>query len=109
MSVRGQRWWCGGYQDCPRQSPTITLRDLRHTAVPLAVGVGANLEAVPPMLVHKSAVLTSGTYVDQFLDDFEAVVDPLDMACGGGSVRDRTRTAADPYTPEATLRCGKGF
>lgn len=59
--------------------PTITPRDLRHTAASLAVSAGANVLGVQRMLGHKNAAMTLNTYADLFDADLEAVADALDL------------------------------
>ncbi|UMB70105.1 tyrosine-type recombinase/integrase [Mycobacterium paraterrae] len=60
--------------------PSVTPRDLRHTAASLAISAGANVKAVQTMLGHASAVLTLDTYADLFPDDLERVATALDVA-----------------------------
>ena len=60
--------------------PPMTMHDLRHTAVSLAISSGANVKAVQRMLGHASAAMTLGVYADLFDDDLDAVAKRLDDA-----------------------------
>lgn len=46
-----------------------TFHNLRHTAVSLAVGSGANIKLVQRIAGHKSATMTLDVYSDLFDDD----------------------------------------
>lgn len=58
--------------------PRMTLHDLRHTAVSLAVSSGANIKAVQRIAGHKSATMTLDTYADLFASDMADVAARLD-------------------------------
>ncbi|WP_049773267.1 tyrosine-type recombinase/integrase [Segniliparus rotundus] len=60
--------------------PTITPRDLRHTAASLAVSAGANVKSVQRVLGHTKASMTLGVYSDLFDTGLDLVVDNLDTA-----------------------------
>ena len=57
--------------------PTLTPRDLRHTAARLAVQAGANIRALQRILGHESASLTLDRYAGLFNDDLVSVSDQL--------------------------------
>jgi integrase len=71
--------------------PTITPHDLRHTAVSLAVSVGANVKAVQRMVGHANASMTLDTYADLFDEDLDDVADRLNVAIQ--TTADALRTA----------------
>jgi integrase len=71
--------------------PSITPHDLRHTAVSLAVSVGANVKAVQRMVGHAKASMTLDTYADLFDEDLDDVADRLNAAIE--TTADALRTA----------------
>jgi integrase len=71
--------------------PSITPHDLRHTAVSLAVSVGANVKAVQRMVGHAKASMTLDTYADLFDEDLDEVADRLNAAIE--TTADALRTA----------------
>ena len=63
---------------CQQADPTfsrITAHDLRHTAVSLAVSVGANVKVVQRMLGHASAAMTLDIYADLFDSHLDSVAE----------------------------------
>ena len=60
--------------------PRITPHDLRHTAVSLAVSVGANVKAIQRMVGHAKASMTLDTYADLFDEDLDDEADRLNAA-----------------------------
>ncbi|WP_458107454.1 tyrosine-type recombinase/integrase [Arthrobacter sp. R3-55] len=58
----------------------IAPRDLRHSAVGLAVSAGASVKAVQKVLGHSSAAMTLDVYADLFDGDLDSVSDALDHA-----------------------------
>lgn len=77
--------------------PTITPRDLRHTAASLAVSAGANVLAVQRMLGHRKASMTLDTYADLFDSDLDEVAGHLDHA-----IRVAQASAAGPLRDPMT-------
>lgn len=64
----------------------LTLHELRHTAVSLAVSAGANVKSVQRMLGHASAAMTLDVYSGLFDDDLDAVAERLDAAASKARV-----------------------
>jgi integrase len=83
--------------------PTITPHDLRHTAVSLAVSVGANVKAVQRMVGHAKASMTLDTYADLFEEDVDEVADRLNAAIE--STADALRTAYLALSRHKALSC----
>lgn len=71
-------------QEIDAAFPTVTVHDLRHTAVSLAISAGANVKAVQRMLGHASAAMTLDVYADLFDDDLDHVAGRLDEAASKG-------------------------
>jgi integrase len=60
--------------------PSMTIHDLRHTAVSLAISAGANVKAIQKMVGHASAAMTLDTYAELFDDDLNSVAVRLNDA-----------------------------
>ena len=58
----------------------MTIHDLRHTAVSLAISAGANVKAIQKMVGHASAAMTLDTYAELFDDDLNSVAVRLNDA-----------------------------
>lgn len=83
----------------------MTIHDLRHTAVSLAVSAGANVKAVQRMLGHASAAMTLDVYSDLFDDDLDTVADRLDQAVAAMSVS-KLRPAPTGWRTEIAISPG---
>ena len=60
--------------------PTLRFHDLRHSAVPLWISMGANLLQVSRWLGHSSVQITADVYGHLFPETNDAVIARLDDA-----------------------------
>ncbi|HKA83715.1 MAG TPA: tyrosine-type recombinase/integrase [Acidimicrobiales bacterium] len=80
-----QRYWLVAVR--ARGLAGLRVRDLRQSAVSLAVNSGANPKVVQQMLGHASAAMTLDVYAGLFNPDLDDVADRLDEAArAAGSV-----------------------
>ena len=58
--------------------PRLTLHDLRHTAVSLAIHANVSTKVVQQIAGHKTATMTIDYYADLYVDDLKTYGDQLD-------------------------------
>lgn len=76
-------WFSRAVERCQAADPTfpdITAHKLRHTAVSLAIYVGASIKVIQKVAGHKDATTTLNIYGHLMSEELDEVADALDVA-----------------------------
>jgi integrase len=90
--------------------PTLRFRDLRHSAVPLWIAMGANLLQVSRWLGHSTVQITADVYGHLFPETNDLVIGRLDRALRAALPQPTDATAPnhDPNSSRRLRRLGPG-
>jgi integrase len=90
--------------------PTLRFHDLRHSAVPLWIAMGANLLQVSRWLGHSTVQITADVYGHLFPETNDLVINRLDKALRATLPQpaDATTTIDDPDANTGVRRLGPG-